>query len=249
MSQERITRLRETILSDLLSAKAGFERALQPESPNVFTWHGEEFWVDRVRRFVIPGACASRVKEDAWTSKDTLPANDFEASELLDIYCGEYQLEDSGSIERMWARLIGGVASRHAWAMEGAKVINLAVAQLSINPAFGPLFWLALADDLGPIGDHRDNLFKLVLPMIYLQIHYPQRVPSPEEVRRAQIDFLERVFPGSTDGGCEQLSDGDWAAHCDEQLRLHQQLVDDRVFEPLLERIGALDEPEARPFS
>jgi hypothetical protein len=249
MSQERIKRLREAILDDLANAKARFERALQPENPNVFTWHGEDFWVDRVRRIVIPGASVSRVKDDAWISRDTLPANDFEASELLDVYCGEYQLEDTGSILKMWAWLIGGVAGRHIWDLDGAKVINLTAAQSSINPAFGPLFWITLADDMGPIGDYRENFFDLIRPMIYLQIHYPKLAPDVQEVRRAQIKFLERVLPGSTDDGCERFSDGDWAAHCDEQLRRHQQFVDDRVFEPLLARIGALDEPEARPFS
>ncbi|NJM90924.1 MAG: hypothetical protein HC863_01175 [Myxococcales bacterium] len=85
---------------------------------------------------------------------------------MLDVYAGEHQLEDTGSILKMWARVIAGAASRGLWDLVGAKVINLAIAQPAVNPAFGPLFWLALADDMGPVGDHADNLFELVGPMI-----------------------------------------------------------------------------------
>ncbi|NJM90923.1 MAG: hypothetical protein HC863_01170 [Myxococcales bacterium] len=78
-------------------------------------------------------------------------------------------------------------------------------------------------------------------------IDHPKQTPSSEEVRRAQVDFLERMFRGTT-AGCERLTDAEWAETCEAQLRLHQGLVDERFFEPLLERIDALDDPGARPF-
>ena len=56
------------------------------------------------------------------------------------------------------------------------------------------------------------------------------------------------MFSGATDASCQQLSNAEWAARCEEQLRLHQSLGDYRFFTPLLERIGALNEPGARPF-
>lgn len=246
MNQDRIARLREAILTDLANVRESFEKALQPSGSNVFIWHGAEFWVDRVRHFVIPADSTLRVNPSAWTQPDSLPTADFEASELLHTYCGAYQLEDAGSITKMWAQLVGSVTVKYLWDLTGAKVINLAIAQPTINPAFGPLFWLALADDLGIIGDYSENFFKVVGPLIYLQIHAPERIPAPSEVRSAQVAFLERLFPGSTDATCEHLPDWDWAARCAEQLKLHQQFVDDRVFSHVLERIGA--DPEAHPF-
>lgn len=57
--------------------------------------------------------------------------------------------------------------------MVGAKVINLAIAQPAINPAFGALFWLALAGDLGRFGDYAPNLFKVVGPMMYRLTDFP----------------------------------------------------------------------------
>jgi len=243
MSQERTTRLRETVLADLAVAKEGFERALQPDQPNVLTWHGETFWVDRVRRFVVPGNRDVR-------PPDSFSPDDEDQNALLDIYAGEYQRGDTGSFSRMWARLIGGSTARCVWEIDGAKFLNLVIAQPRINPAFGPLFWLFLAEDMGsgPVWDHDENLYKRVGPMIYRLSDYPTLTPLPEEVRSAQIGFLEGMFRGSTDASCQQLSDVAWAARCEEQLRLHQDLVDCRFFTPLLERIGALDEPGARPF-
>lgn len=240
-------KLRQAVLAELAGAREGFELALQPGRPNVFTWHGETFWVDRVRRFVIPGASSSRVEERSWTSRDTLPSEDPEAKDLLEVYAGEHQMEDTGSILNMWAGLVAGLEGRALWDLVGAKVINLAIAQPAINPAFGALFWLALADDMGRFGDYAPNFFKVVGPMMYRLMDYPELTPPPAEVRRAQVEFLERLFPGSADASCEQLSEVEWAARCEEQLRQHQSLVDDRVFEPLLERLDALG-PGARPF-
>lgn len=243
MIEERTKRLRQAVLADLAVAKEGFERALQPGQPNLFAWHGETFWVDRVRRFVVPGHPNVR-------PPDTFSPEDDDQNDLLEIYAGEYQLGDTGSFSRMWARLISGSTARSIWEIDGAKFLNLAIAQPEINPAFGPLFWLFLADDMGPgpLWDHGENLYERVGPMIYRLSDYPVLTPSPEEVRSAQIGFLEGVLPGTTDASCQQLSDVEWAARCDEQLRLHQDLVDYRFFTPLLERIGALDEPGARPF-
>lgn len=247
---EHLVRLRTAVLAELAEARAGFERALDPDQSNVFIWHGEEFWVDRVRCFVIPGPSAGRVEDSAWRRKDTLPRDDYEAGELLDVYAGEYQLEDTGELLRMLARVIAGVTGRVLCHLAAAKLINLAIAQPKINPAFGPLFWLFLADDMGagPVEDYSKNLFVGLGSMIYLQIDYPELTPPPGEVRRAQIDFLERMLPGTTDASCQQLSDAEWAARCEDQLRLHQHLVDDRIFCALLCRIGSLQAPGARPF-
>lgn len=237
MNQERITSLRESVLRDLAVAKGGFERALQPGRPNVFMWHGETFWVDRVRRFVTPGGCIDPPPE-------TLSSGEDEQENLLDVYAGAYQLGDTGSFLRMWAQLICGT-SQSIWEIDAAKFINLTIAQPELNPAFGPLFWLFLADDVGPgpIWDYDENLYKRVGPMIYRLSDAPTLVPAPEEVRSAQISFLEGMFPGSTDATCQQLSALEWAARCDEQLRRHQTLVDQQFFAALLDYVGASGEP------
>jgi hypothetical protein len=247
MSEDRVTKLRKVVLEDLAFARESFERALQHDQHNVFTWHREQFWVDQVRRFVVPRASSLRFKEGFW-ERTSLPRSEDEATELLEIYGGEYQLEDTGSILKMWSELIAGLEASAFWDLVGAKMINLAIAQPLVNPAFGPLLWLAFADDMGRIGDYSPNFFKLVGPMMYQLIDYPELTPPPVEVRAAQMQFLERMFPGSTDASCELLSNTEWAARCEAQLQQHQKLVDDRFFDPLLERIGALDHPDARPF-
>lgn len=65
-------------------------------------------------------------------------------------------------------------------------------------------------------------------------------MPAPRDVRRAQIDFVEKRFPGSTDAASELLSEAEWASQCEALLLQHQQLVDRNVFAPLLMRTGVL---------
>jgi hypothetical protein len=151
-------------------------------------------------------------------------------------------------ILNLFARLVCGVEHHHSWLLDGARTLNLAVAQPSVNPAFEPLFWLALADDCGPSG-YRENLYELAGPMTYQMMAYPERTPNPSEVRGAQIAFLEELFPGTTDPACEQLSDTQWAERCDQELRRHQAFVDQRVFVDLLLRARvAARESDARPL-
>lgn len=246
MIEERTKRLRQALLGELSEARQGFEQALVLGNSNKFTWHGEEFWVDRVRCLIIPAGECSSIRSEAWVEPDTLPTGDNEAMSSLEFYGGERQLEDTGSILRIWTMILCKVASRHSWSVVGAKMLNLTVAQPFINPAFASLFWLALADDLGLNGDYRTNLFDLIETTIYAQIEYPKLVPTAEDVRRAQISFLEGLFPGTTSQSCETITDEEWAQRCSEVLASHQSFVDERVFYSLLQSVGGLDEPGAQ---
>lgn len=232
MSEEQVTRVREAVLADLAVAREGFERALEPPNSNSFTWHGEVFWVDRIRCFVYPG-------DKDKPAPESLSAYDPDQVDWIDIFAGEYQRVDASWLERMWAELLTGQPD-YVWELEGAKVINLAIAQPLINPAFRSIYWLALAYDLGATGDASPNFFDVIGPMIYLQVHLPELVPAPRDVRRAQIDFVEKMFPGSTDAASELLPEAEWASQCEVLLLQHQQLVDRNVFAPLLMRTGVL---------
>lgn len=240
MSADKISDLRQTVFDDLANVRRDFERALRDDaSSNVFIWHEEAFWVDRKRCFVIPDASVERIEPSSWSQADTLPASDFEASELLDIYAGEHQHEDTSSIVQMLAGAICG-SPPAGWRLTGAKFINLAVSQSRINAAFSSLLWLALAEDIGLHGDCRSNLFDLLTPMMFLQVRYPELTESPADIRREQISFLEQTFPGSTHQGLSDLSDADWALFCKAQLDRNMQFVDDRLFSSLFEHVLSL---------
>lgn len=214
---------------ELAVARAGWEAARVDPASNRFIWREQVFRVDRGRGFIVlclrdPDAPFLELEED-----------DF------DIYAGECQLEDIGELSRVWASILGGFKSCSVWQIALAKFFNLAVVQPRVNPAFGPLFWLFLADDSGPgpNWDWSSNLFDRVGPMIYRLSEYPTLVPSPAEVRQAQIDFLETAWPGSTNAANLSQSDADWAAHCEALLVQNQKLVDDRFFDRILERIDS----------
>lgn len=213
----------------LAEARAGWEAALVEGASNSFLWHGSVFRVDRARGFIFPGdpGCVSGMVE----------ADEDE----VDIYAGDCQLEDIGQLSRAWSELLGGFDRRALWENPLAKFFNLAVVQPRVNPAFGPLFWLFLADDSGPgpIWDWSENMFHRVGPMIFQLSEHPNLVPAPAEVRQAQIAFLESGWPGSTDVACVGLSEKDWTRRCEALLVEHQQMVDDRFFDRILERIDA----------
>ncbi|WP_343793827.1 hypothetical protein [Brevundimonas kwangchunensis] len=210
-------------------ARAGWEAALVNGASNSFLWHGSLFRVDRARGFVFAG--------DPGNPSGVVPPEEDE----VDIYAGEYQLEDVGQLSRAWASLLGGFQRRAVWEISLAKFFNLAVVQPRVNPAFGPLFWLFLADDSGPgpVWDWSENMFHRVSPMIFQLSEHPDLVPSPAEVRQAQIAFLESGWPGSTDATCAGLSEEDWTRRCEAMRVEHQQMVDDRFFDRILERIDA----------
>lgn len=213
----------------LAEARAGWEVAVVEGAPNSFRWYDWVFRVDRARGFVFSGdpASLSGVEEP---EEDT-----------VEVYAGEYQMEDIGELSRAWAMLLGGFRSSTCWEIALAKFFNLAVVQPRVNPAFGPLFWLFLADDSGPgpMWDWSENMFHRIDPMIFRLSEYPALVPSPAEVRQAQIAFLEAGWPGSTDAACAGLSEEDWTRRCEAMLVEHQQMVDDRFFDRILERIDA----------
>jgi hypothetical protein len=230
----RVARLRQAMFRSLAEAQAGWEAALVDGGPNGFRWHGRSFRVDRLRGFIFPDVCDAGAHVVAPDGGD------------VDIFAGEFQREDIGELSRAWAALLGGYRSRSAWEIALAKFFNLAVVQPRVNPAFGPLFWLFLADDSGPgpMWDWSDNMFDRLGPMIFQLSEQPALVPSRADVRQAQIAFVESAWPGVTDPSCVGLSDADWATRCQTLMVQHQQMIDDRFLDRILERIDA--EPEGR---
>jgi hypothetical protein len=240
MNREQLDRIRSDIFKTFTEAKQGFDTAMQADSPNVLTWHGAQFWVDRVRHLVIPELQLARVPASAWTRRDSLPGEEEDVADLMDVYGGDRQLSDARMFVRLFSAFVAKQDPDFVWQVEAAKLLNLAIAQPSINPAFGSLFWLALADDLGPREDPSANFFDLIETMIYAQIHYPSLVPAASDVRLAQIAFLERLFPGSTTAACETMSDPDWAEICSQQLQTHPEILDRQLFAHIYARTGSL---------
>src|SRR5262245_7974214 len=93
-TSERVTRLRLAIEQDLAVARDGFERALRADGPGVFVWHDAEFWIDRVRRMIVPSTAIT-----AWRSQVTLPDDGEvgEARNVLEVYGGTARFENTGA--------------------------------------------------------------------------------------------------------------------------------------------------------
>jgi hypothetical protein len=138
------------------------------------------------------------------------------------MYGGSSRMGFSDEITRALGAMLAGTTQRHLWDMTGAHLLNLAVGQPLVNPPFEPLFWLALAEDIpGPA----DNLYTTLGPMMFDMSVYPTRMPSPQEVRRAQGQFLLDLTSGLVGGDAEQCNAEDWLRICTWQLYAQYPLM------------------------
>jgi hypothetical protein len=196
---------------------------------NVLTWYGEKFWVDRVRGLVLPRFDLV-TPPTGYTLEDDGEGG--EVNEKLAMYGGSSRMGFSDEITRVLGAMLAGTTQRHSWDMTGAHLLNLAVVQPLVNPPFGPLFWLALAEDIpGPA----DNLYTTLGPMMFDMSVYPTRMPSPQEVRRAQGQFLLDLTSGLVGGDAEQRAAEDWLRICTWQLYAQYPLMN-RVFREVWSR-------------
>ena len=125
------------------AAREAFLGAMHGDS-NVLTWYGEQFWVDRVRWLVLP-----MFVFDAPPAGHTL-VDDGDGGEVhdnLEVFGGPSRMQASNQFLRVFGAMLAGTTDRRTWAMTGAHLLNLAVVQPLINPPFGPLFWLAFAQE------------------------------------------------------------------------------------------------------
>jgi hypothetical protein len=230
--EQRIDQARRFILDALAEAREGFVRAIQPEGSNAFTWQGESFWVDRKRSVVLPMLTVA-----AWRELATLPDDGElgEAFNLIECFAGSARMVSTGDILKCFVQVLRGQVD--GWDGACAHLLNLAVAQPLINPAFESLFWLALADDSGPAG-HRENLYELVAPMTHETKDFPDVRLARADVRLAQVSFLQRMVADADLGGARALSDEAWAARCADELARRHVLVEQHVFHEVLLRAG-----------
>lgn len=219
---EKLVHYRRRVGDWLTAAREGFLRAMHSDS-NVLTWYGERFWVDRVRWLVVPMLAFDRPPSGFTLVED---GDGGETSENLEVYGGTSRMLTSYQLLSVLGAMLSGGVMRPPWVMTGADLLNLVVVQPLVNPPFGPLFWLALAEDApGPA----DNLYTDLAPMMFDMSVYPTRVPSPQEVRRAQGEFLLRLTSGLVGGDAEQCSPEGWLRSCTWELYAQWPMMD-RLF-------------------
>jgi hypothetical protein len=200
------------------AAREVFLRTMRSDS-NVLTWYDRKFWVDRVRWLVLPLFEVEAAPADQTLDDD---GEGGAINEKLAVYGGASRVNSSDELTRVLGSMLAGTTERHSWTVTGADLLNLAVVQPLVNPAFGPLFWLALAEDLpGPA----DNLYTALTPMMFDMSVYPTRVPGPREVRRAQGQFLLELTAGLVGGDAEQRAAEDWLRICTWQLYAQYPLM------------------------
>lgn len=210
---------RQRVGALLDDARARFLRAMHSDS-NILTWYDEKFWVDRVRWLVLPLFVFENKLPSGFTLQDDGEGG--EVNENLMVFGGSSRMHGSHTMTRVLGAMLAGTTERHIWGMTGAHLLNLAVVQPMVNPPFGPLFWLAFAED-GP--GPADNLYTTLTPMMFDMTVYPMRVPDPQEIRRAQGEFLLQLTSGVAGGHAEQYSDDDWLRLCSWQVHAQYPMM------------------------
>jgi len=224
----RLRSYRQRVGALIDAAQEAFLRAMSSDS-NILSWYGETFWVDRVRWLVVPMLDVGTASIGHTLQDD---GEGGEVNETLAVYGGSSRMNWSHEITRVLGAMLAGTTERHMWAMTGAHLLNLAVVQPLVNPPFGPLFWLALAEDApGPA----DNLYTDLTPMMFDMSVYPTQVPSPQEVRRAQGAFMLRLTSALVGGDAEQRSADDWLRICTWQLHAQYPMMN-RLFSDIWSR-------------
>jgi len=219
---EKLGRYRQRVGEVFATAREAFLRAMHSDS-NVLTWYGQQFWVDRMRWLVIPMRAFNTPPTGATLGYD---GDGGENNENLEVFGGASRLLTSDQFLSVLGDMLAGGPIKPPWTLTGAHLLNLAVVQPLVNPSFGPLFWLALAEDAP---SPADNLYTDLAPMMFDMSVYPTRLPSPQDVRRAQGEFLLRLTSGLVGGDAEQRSEDDWLRICTWSLYAQWPMMD-RLF-------------------
>jgi hypothetical protein len=220
--KEQLWGYRRRVGAVLDGAREAFLGAMRGDS-NVLTWHGEQFWVDRERWLVVPVAVFDR-SPSGFTLVDDGEGG--EVHENLEVFGGPSRWVPSHELLRVLGAILAGTTERRIWSMSGAHLLNLAVVQPLLNPAFAPLFWLSFAHDApGPA----DNLYQYFGESMFDMMAYPTRVPADAELRRGQGRLLLELSSGVAGGDAEQRSADDWLRICTWQVHAQYPIMD-RLF-------------------
>lgn len=173
------------------------------------SWNGVELWIDRMRWLVVPDTLA---RGHGCTDPDDLPQH---AQSISIVTSARTSYGDVDGLVDDMARTVGGGDMPDPPASAAAEFITYCVIQPLVNPAFGPLFWLALERDL----DSR-SLGDVVGALAYDMRQLPEaRGADRPRVRAAQIALAERFDPQLDRARWTAATDAEWVAYCDTVLR------------------------------
>ena len=222
--EARIAEYRGNIAEKIAQGRAAFCAALEPGAPRTFRWAGQELWVDRVRWLALS---ARHVAQVASLDVDTLPTDSQKAQARLSRVAGAGRNDTGPNVLQTLAELAVGV--RHS--MRGGDLrlfFNDVVIQPLVNPAFEPLYWIALGYDNDALA--HPNFYRVLAPLMFDMTRWPESRADAALVRRGQIEAIAEVAPSIDVSRAAELSDDAWAATCAEALRSKQALMELRVW-------------------
>jgi hypothetical protein len=215
--------LRAWLFAALADAADRYRTVMRGAGEDQLAWQRRQFYVDRVRGVIVP-----LVPGDSFVGSPTI-VESRETAGLLDAFGGrDLPVTTNELIASIAALARPSVLPPSPVAM--AHLLNLTVAQPAIEPAFWPLFWLALAKDAREAA--ADSLYEIVGPMMIELATYPASLDQRAGAHAAQVAFARSIDPAITDAGPEV-----WAATCEALLASRLRELDDTVFAEVAARI------------
>jgi len=202
-----IDAIRNAILEAVTRARRDFDEALARDGR--LSWNGVELWIDRTRLLVAPDTLA---RGHGCSDPGDLPQH---LRNIPVVASARTSYGDAAELVDDMARTVGGGDMPDPLASAAAEFITYCVIQPLVNPAFGPLFWLALERDLGS-----GRLGDIVGALAYDMRQLPEtRGADRPRIRAAQIELAEQFDPQLERLRWTAASDAEWAAYCDALLR------------------------------
>jgi hypothetical protein len=203
--------IRERVFVEVERLRTVVDPLLRGEGSNRFTWVDEELWVDRSRCLVLD---AGKARTFGCYDSDRVP-NERE-SEIEYRGC-RFSSADAWRMVDLLACFALGRSFRKQVYVD--DFVTFTVLQPRVNPAFGPLFWLALDAELDWTARAAERtLSTMIGPMAYDLSRYPASLSEAPSVRDAQLDFVQKYVEPGLASKWKYASDAEWAEHCDELL-------------------------------
>lgn len=206
-----IPTIRERVLVEFDRMRAEIVPLLQPGTGNRFRWLESDLWLDRSRYLIVE---LTKAEELGFADKERVPDG---LEEEVEYRGCRYCSRGSWDVVQFLRTLVLGRGPELRSGGECAILLNYAVMQPLVNPAFGPLFWIGLHVDLDNRRAAEPDLGLALGAMAYDLARYPASKNEAGDVREAQLQYVKTyVEPDLDDGKWRRASDQDWAAHCQE---------------------------------
>jgi len=217
---------RKRIRDCLDEARQEVITSLKGTVPSTFRWMSRAFWLDRTRLLVLPNESANA---RGFGGLDAIPASQ---EEDIEISGPRHSTTGAWDVVKVMASMISPGPDRPILVTAACDLIELAVIQPMVNPAFESIFWLALYREINPRGGKGRELGAAMGPLAFDMSGYPASRAEAGTIRAAQVAFIDAHLENISGDRLEDrerwlvASDEAWADRCADVVAMQTTHLD-----------------------